>query len=100
VVGYIYLREFALEGDTNETFLVNLGWIPRELKEKFENFDMSQQNEIIGLLKKGETNKSSQAQLEMEDDLDGLYQIDLNFLQKHTQNKINNMMYIGKVQIT
>jgi cytochrome oxidase assembly protein ShyY1 len=96
-VGYIYLREFTIEGDNPRTLLINMGWIPKRLKEQFMNENVKDQNEIIGLLKRSEKNNLSKEQMALEKDLDGMYHIDLDLLSDHTQNVIDKRIFIGKI---
>ena len=96
-VGYIYLREFTTKGDRPETFLVNMGWIPKSMKQRYIDQNMKQEKEVIGLLKRSEKNNVSQAQMELEEDLDGMYQIDLELLSHHTHNTIDKSLFIGKL---
>lgn len=91
-IGYVYLREFQAK---KESWLVNLGWIPKSLKSKFEKEKIDRETEVVGLLKKSETSNLSKEQRDMEKDLDGFYQVDLSLLSEFTNNPINNLAYIG-----
>ena len=92
-VGYLYLREFTTNEDAPNTYLVNLGWIPKIKKEEFVEYKGGKQ--IVGLLKRAEKNTMTKEQRKLEIDLEGIYHIDPSLLQSYSENVLNKNFYIG-----